>query len=308
MKIPLVSIIVVTYNSEDFVIETLESIKEQSYHNIELVISDDESKDRTVEICNDWLNKNSHRFVHFKIIAGKKNIGIPANCNRGIISSEGEWVKLIAGDDILLPNAIEKYIKFVSQYPEAEIIHAKVIRMVHKGDIIEYINAEKSPKTLHHGMTPEIQFDFLKFSSMVKAPSVLIKKKLLKNLNYFDESIKLCEDWPFWLKATSNGKKFYFLNEETVFYRIHDKSVYSGAENKFVISPFFSTEKIIYRKYIDPKINFFEKAIFKYHYRLLEYFFQFNNIKKAKRVKIAYSILNLPYRVYQKIIFLNNNK
>lgn len=303
----LVSIIVITYNSEDFILETLNSIKNQTYKNIELIITDDKSKDNTVEICNNWLNENSQEFINSKIITTTNNSGIPANCNRGIHAAKGEWIKIIAGDDILLSDAIEKYVQFAKQNRDCEIIHSKVIRMVHKGNDIEMISAKKYPKTLHQKMSSKSQFKLLRFSTIVLAPSVLMKRRLLENLNYLDESIKMCEDWPFWLKLTHHGKKFYFLNEETVLYRIHEKSVYSGSENKFFINPYYIVQKEIYEKYIRKNINPLEKLIFDYHYNLMEYFFKFNNLP-SKSIKSSYNILRLPYRVYSKLIFLMNSK
>lgn len=69
---PLVSIVVTTYNSSKYVLETLESVKAQTYKNIELIISDDYSLDNTVEICKKWITENSDRFVNTKIIIVKK--------------------------------------------------------------------------------------------------------------------------------------------------------------------------------------------------------------------------------------------
>jgi alpha-1,3-rhamnosyltransferase len=69
---PLVSIVVITYNSSDYVLETLESAKDQTYKNIELIISDDCSTDNTVEICKNWLEENKERFKHTELITVKK--------------------------------------------------------------------------------------------------------------------------------------------------------------------------------------------------------------------------------------------
>ena len=71
----IVSVVVITYNSADYVLETLESIKKQTYKNIELIITDDKSKDNTIEICNKWLDENSKEFIKSRII-------ITANGNR----------------------------------------------------------------------------------------------------------------------------------------------------------------------------------------------------------------------------------
>ena len=70
---PLVTVVVITYNSSKYVIETLDSIYNQTYTNLELIISDDCSKDDTIKICEDWLKKNGNRFYHTEIITTEIN-------------------------------------------------------------------------------------------------------------------------------------------------------------------------------------------------------------------------------------------
>ena len=106
-KMPLVSVAVITYNSSKYVLDTLESIKAQTYKNIELIISDDSSTDNTMQLCKDWCDQNKDRFVRIQVIEPEKNTGVAANCNRAEAACEGDWVKLIAGDDMLLPDCIE---------------------------------------------------------------------------------------------------------------------------------------------------------------------------------------------------------
>ena len=104
---PLVSVLVITYNSAKFVLETLESIKAQTYQNIELIISDDCSTDNIVELCQKWVEENKERFVRTQIITSDLNTGVSANGNRGRDACQGEWIKGIAGDDLLMPNCVE---------------------------------------------------------------------------------------------------------------------------------------------------------------------------------------------------------
>lgn len=72
-KNPLVSIIVITYNSAKYVLETLESAKAQTYQNIKLIVSDDCSTDNKIEICRKWLEKNKGRFVRTELITVEQN-------------------------------------------------------------------------------------------------------------------------------------------------------------------------------------------------------------------------------------------
>ena len=115
---PLVTILVITYNSSEFIIETLKSVMLQTYRNIELIVSDDGSQDNTVVLCKDWIEENKERFINTRIIEVKKNTGIPANCNRGLKESKGEWLKYIAGDDVLFNTCIEDCLGFVKQSDE----------------------------------------------------------------------------------------------------------------------------------------------------------------------------------------------
>ena len=97
----LVSVVVLTYNSSTTIIETLNSVKEQTYSNIELIITDDASSDTTIDICRQWLDLNGKYFFNFCLITVEFNTGLPANCNRALNASKGEWIKFIAGDDSL---------------------------------------------------------------------------------------------------------------------------------------------------------------------------------------------------------------
>ena len=98
---PLVTIGVITYNSAGTIVETLESVKKQTYGNIELIISDDASKDNTVEICRDWLERNASRFSRVEMITTDVNTGTCGNCDRLLEKTTGLWLRILAADDIL---------------------------------------------------------------------------------------------------------------------------------------------------------------------------------------------------------------
>ena len=105
----LVSVAVVTYNSSKTVVETLDSIANQTYPDLELIVSVDCSTDNTVEICREWIEAHKERFVRTELLTVEKNTGVSANMNRGADACQGEWVKDIAGDDVLLPECIDIY-------------------------------------------------------------------------------------------------------------------------------------------------------------------------------------------------------
>ena len=125
IKEPLVSVVVITFNSSSYVIDTLESIRNQSYCNIELILSVDGSYDDSIDKCEKWILKNKNRFVKTFIVASENNTGISYNCNRGLNAANGDWLKIIAGDDMLMPNCIEDYVNFINHNNEAKFIFSK---------------------------------------------------------------------------------------------------------------------------------------------------------------------------------------
>lgn len=216
----LVSVMVPTYNSADTVLETLDSIKAQTYSNIELIISDDCSKDDTVERCRDWLERNYARFVRAELITVEHNTGVCANCNRMLKAATGEWRKGIAGDDILLPNCIADFVDYAQMHPEASIISSYV-------GLYDEIFDEKHVLKHEHVMsrdffekTAEEQLRLIVTSNVIFAPSLFIKMSVLNEIGGYDESLPY-EDHPFYISAFEHGYKCYFMEKETVGYRRH---------------------------------------------------------------------------------------
>lgn len=108
----LVSVIVLSYRSAETIVETLDSIKNQTYPNIELIVTDDASPDNTVQVVRKWIAENKGALASIKLITSDKNTGLPANINRGLKVAKGTYYKGIAGDDYMTKDAIESYVQF----------------------------------------------------------------------------------------------------------------------------------------------------------------------------------------------------
>lgn len=297
----LVSIIVITYNSSEYVLETLESAKAQTYQNIELIISDDCSKDNTVELCQKWLDKNKDRFVRVELITTKKNTGISANCNRGVKNARGSWVKSIAGDDVLLPNCIYDFVEFTQQYHECKLIHSRILIYKNTFDEINLIGENKINEIfMDSKYTSGDQFSILLMRNQVMAPTVFINKQVLLDIGGFDESIPLCEDYPMWLNLTKKGFKFYFLNKVTVKYRLHDSSI-SQPKNQIFSSGAIKVEADVYNKWIKPDATKIIRFLQEYMTCLKEAidFFKMNN-RSNRFYRLIFRILKKPFVFYYK--------
>ena len=221
---PLVSIIVITYNSAKYVLETLNSAKEQTYRNIELIITDDGSKDNTVQIVETWLSDNHNRFRKSVIVRSEINTGTPKNCNRGLKASEGEWIKIIAGDDILMPHCIESMLSF-------SVSKGSLISTSAMNEFCDDNLPVRLSKTIYleqmrfFSKKKEEQFQsYLRNSVFLNSPALFIKKELFEKVGYYDESLKILEDTPFILKTLRAGFNIYYNEIPTVRYRTNQKT------------------------------------------------------------------------------------
>jgi glycosyltransferase involved in cell wall biosynthesis len=255
----LVSVPVATYNSAKYIVETLESIYNQAYAEIELLISDDFSTDGTIEIVDEWIQQERvrNRFVRIEFIKVTHNTGVSANCNRFISACQSDWIKMIAGDDILLPNCIEDNMKFVSENQEAQIVFSQV-RLYE--DTFEEKNFLKTiPKSfpnnlMHPSLTAQDQYKLLLIADRLHyTPSFLLNKKAIIKVGGYDESSRLVEDYPMWLKLTSSGIKFYYFHKETVGYRMHSNAT-NNKSHEVLVKPSVLNNYLIRKIYAHPHL------------------------------------------------------
>lgn len=232
-KEPLVSIVVVTYNSAKYVLETLESVKLQTYNRLELVITDDYSSDNTINICKEWLRSNKKRFENVLVIESPFNTGITPNRNRGCFAAKGEWIKQIDGDDKLKPHCIADYVAYASLHLDKNIIFSP-LDPFGEGDL------DKWRKLLYSNFVYAFSLSKQDFRMLLckiclfPAPSAFIKKSFFMEVGGYDESIKFLEDWPFWVRTAFNGAYFAYIETPEVDYRISPNSLSQGVNGKNV--------------------------------------------------------------------------
>lgn len=310
------SIVVVTYNFEEIILECLSGIEKQTYKNFEVIISDDSSKDNTVEICEEWKEKVKDR-IKVTIIKSEKNEGVTKNINKGVKLATKEWVKIVAGDDILREDALENINSFINNNLEAKVIVSKTQLFYIKNEKRIDLEIEPKNKEIYTKSTRE-QFKRLLEGNFILAPTVILKNSLLKDMNYFDEKYKMVEDYPFWLKLLKNNIKFYFLDKIIIDYRQSSSSVSGKKEEEEVNPLMFEFENRIYEdiylkevknpfkrwdKYIDIKSkeiilknnnkkNFFSKIIRKLR------------MKKLKKLVIKILILFIIYYLFKYFKFI----
>lgn len=300
------TIVVVTYNFENIILECLESIEKQTYKNFDVIITDDASIDNTLYICKKWKEKMEGK-IDIKILSNSINQGVVKNLNRGVKVATGEWIKIIAGDDKLIPDTLEKYNNFIEENQEARIILGKV-QSFSENKLLDIL-----PKNIEfYKKKPKEQFYELLEENKIAAPSSIIKRELLEEMEYFDESFKMVEDYPFWLKVLKNNIKIYFLDDVLVMYRRSSTSVSALSEGKYLNKLMLEYEKDFYNKIYKKEVKNPLKIWNKYIELVLKNVLAKNKGKKNIQYKIIkylkpkkvikYTIILLLCLLYKFII------
>jgi len=207
---PLVSVTVPCYNHEAYIEECILSIINQSYKNIELIVIDDGSKDRSPEIL-----KRLQKQYGF-ILVFQENQGVSKTLNRAVRQfATGKYLTGSASDDFLMPDKIEKQVKFLEENPDIDMIFGKVYLVDEKSQIIE------NKKIFEPFVEPvkQIPFELLIENNRIPAPSIMMRRASWEKCGGYDENT-IIEDFDLWLKIAYQGK-IVFLNDYFAYYRWH---------------------------------------------------------------------------------------
>jgi len=241
---PLVSVIIAAYNHEKYIQETINSIINQSYQNIELIIIDDGSKDSTwqkIQEIEDLCKKRFSRAV-FKT---KENEGVCITINKLLDEAQGEFIYFIASDDLVKPTAIEKQISFLLDNPDYSLIvgdneiidsNSKVCYWDKKRNNVYDIKKAKY-KTFGEFLQKRKKINFSsesfgKYETIYPSNYIpngyLVRKYIFDIIGYFTPEAPL-ED--YWLMLQiSKYSKMKFINEILFSYRWHDSNTIKNTE------------------------------------------------------------------------------
>lgn len=292
----LVSVIVVTYNSSKYVLETLESIYRQSYSDIELIVSDDCSTDNTLAVCTQWVDDNKNRFVQADVVKTPSNGGICHNYNYALQLAKGDWIKYIAGDDILEDNCIERFVANIK--PNIFLYTC----------ITKHLQNETGEVALYRTRIPDDTAwkqarCMLKFLYCINGPTIFIERNHLIETGGFEEKYPMIEDWPIAIRYTTSGMRIGIVNEPLVQWRIYGNSI-SHSNYSFAIS--------LREAWYDYTMNYCWKYLLpfhQYHYWLNNWILKQNNHKSTlgyllrcfDLVNSIRKVIPIPTEPYKKI-------
>ncbi len=227
MNEPLVSVIVPCYNHEKYVEQTIKSIVNQTYKNIELIVIDDGSKDKSPEILKELSKKYNFYYEY------QQNIGLPATLNKMIKMAKGKYISLIASDDVKTLDKIEVLVKEFEELSDDYAVvcgDAKFIDDNGKEICLE-VNGQECSSFLDSRSCMRSDFDYknnfgeyvtLLQANYIPAMSTLIKKEALYKVGLYEENISI-EDWNMWLKLARTYKMKH-IDRVVSFYRWHENN------------------------------------------------------------------------------------
>jgi alpha-1,3-rhamnosyltransferase len=218
---PLVSVIALCYNQQDYLKYTLDSIINQDYPNIELIIIDDCSADCSVSLIDEWVRDKG---VDVTVLKNEQNLGICKTANIGLNHCRGKYFQLIACDDILLPNKISTQVVILEQDEKLAFAFSDAYLMNHQEEWKAYGPKFIQTNLMHFRPFPKNLYQLLiTEKNFIPAPSVLVKTDYLKSLGGYDESLSF-EDYDVWLRLS---KKYdaAFCEVPLCLYRVHLKNM-----------------------------------------------------------------------------------
>ncbi|QNM86260.1 glycosyltransferase family 2 protein [Polaribacter pectinis] len=287
MSKPLVSILIPTHNRALLILETLTSVKEQTYKNWECILVDDGSTDNTVELIEKWSLNDSR----FKVVTRPKNRKKGANAcrNLGFEISKGDFIQWFDSDDIMSPHKIEEKVKILEEFKTKDYVVCEGIEFnetisntFNKWDTISSVNP-----ILDH-ITGKVNFH-------TNGP--LFRRTFLENKKLFNEDLQRKQEWEFYTRLLFNSANYYPLHKTLYYFRIHPCSINGKDSYKTVKSRIIANNLVF-------KMLKNEKKILKKNYFLRKHFL-YKYAYNIKLVKLSKSYTNFFYIVKGVLMTLN---
>ncbi|WP_336066715.1 glycosyltransferase family 2 protein [Mesoflavibacter sp. CH_XMU1404-2] len=238
---PLVSIITPMYNSEKFILKTINSVVNQTYSNWELLLIDDGSTDNTIQIVEGFKQK----YTNIKLLQNQTNLGASKSRNKGILEAKGDYIAFLDADDLWKPNKLDLQIQFMQT-------HNCYV------SFSSYEQIDESGKPLYKLVQalPKLTYNKYLKTNYIGNLTGMYNAKTLGKITSPD--LRKRQDWLLWLAAIKkSGKPALGMQESLAYYRVRDNSISS---NKIEMLKYnylvykkglgFSTIKSLYRMLI----------------------------------------------------------
>lgn len=227
--LPLVSVIMASYNTAAYVAEAIESVLAQDYPNKELIVVDDGSTDGSVDVIR--------RFGNRVRLLQQENRGPAAARNAGIAAAKGRYIAFHDSDDLWLPGRMTAQVAYLEANPDVALVYVGIVWWFRDTDGSFRLPALPPTPPLDDRGAPDIRVDEqnsgwiyhrLLFDPILSTITTMMRRSLLDQIGMFDESLKRGEDYDLWLRA-SRVTRMQKLAFPGALYRRHDQ----GTEKTF---------------------------------------------------------------------------
>ncbi|MCH9739330.1 MAG: glycosyltransferase [Epsilonproteobacteria bacterium] len=240
---PLVSILVPLYNAEKYFEETIESLLNQTYKNIEIIIVNDGSTDNSLKLAKEYENLYSNIFVF-----NQENSGAASTRNNAFNESKGDYIQYFDADDIMHPDKISSQMNVLRKYNFQDdiVTTGKWVRFSYNIENFLYIK-----KSIEKNYDDTLFFleDAWRNSEYFIGPSWLISRKLNEKVGGWSTDLTFNDDGEFFTRVAYNSSKILYVNDSLVYYR---------QDNQNSISSDFSIKSI--RSHLK-SLNLYEECL-----------------------------------------------
>lgn len=271
-----ISVIVPIYNSENDLDQCIESIVNQTYKNLEIILVNDGSKDNSVNICKKWESKDSRI-----ILIDKQNEGVAKARNDGLKKATGDYIGFVDHDDFIEPEMYETMLKDMQEH-NADIVMCSSTGINEDGASTKAYPNYKSFEIEKNDLIKRmLQYEKIFCSSVW---SKLYKREVIGNLK-FDTEIILGDDYYFNGIAYTNIKKLYYDEKSLYNYRIREGSISRRKVDKHFFDKYLVIEKLsdYYDKNDIQKREDFDEMRFGISYEILYGLYVYGGNKETKK-------------------------
>lgn len=222
---PKISIVTPSYNQGRFLEETIQSVLNQNYPNLEYIIIDGGSSDNSVEIIKKYENNLAYW-------VSEKDRGQTHAINKGLKRATGHIIAYLNSDDVYLPRCLEKVANFFNNNSEIDIVYGDCHIINEVGESV------KKKKEIHFDY---LMGCFIGFGLIIIQPSTFMRRGVVEKVGYFTEDFHFAMDSDYWFRCAQKGIRFRHMPHFLSGFRWHDDSKTKSSSND--ISPKKEQEK-----------------------------------------------------------------
>jgi succinoglycan biosynthesis protein ExoO len=304
---PKVSVIIPAYNTEVYIAKAIQSALDQTLDDIEVIMVDDGSTDKTVEVAKGFTDQR------LKVIVNPQNLGVSAARNRALKAAQGEWIAVLDADDWYDPERLEKLV-LLAEKTNVDMI-ADDLYLINDGETSPWStliqeSGEDIDKILQIDIIYFIETDVYGKAGLHLGLSKPIFKRefLFKHGIMYDETLSIAEDFWLDLKCLINGARFFLVPKAYYFYRSRPASLVkknkSSCLNQYCIaSSYFMQQEVVKKNPALMRALSYNLAVYK---KNLAYYQVVEPIKQGKWLMALTEMWKNPYFFSDFISRFNN--